>query len=119
MDFSTTVHRVGILASTVPQTSFAIRAYDSDYRLLETVSGRMPEVGKAVFLGVERPESIARVELFELYGSNGYVSVIDDLRFTSVPEPTMMAILALGGVLVVRRRRASHDAAPESPCQKE
>ncbi|HHN77791.1 MAG TPA: PEP-CTERM sorting domain-containing protein, partial [Phycisphaerales bacterium] len=36
---------------------------------------------------------------------NGYITILDDLRFETVPAPGALAALGLGGLAASRRRR--------------
>lgn len=75
------MRRVGVLCSTTPVTSWTLNAYDASNNLLESVTGTMPNTSEAVFIGVERSEVIAYIELVETNGENGNISLFDDLRF--------------------------------------
>jgi hypothetical protein len=108
MNFLTPVHKIGLLASTDKQTLFGLRAYDAQSHVLEEVDQGMPGNGMAVFLGLTRTEDIARAELFEPNGSNGQISFIDDVRFSSVatPEPAIGLLIPLPLMLALMRERA-------------
>ncbi|MCJ7544195.1 MAG: PEP-CTERM sorting domain-containing protein, partial [Phycisphaerae bacterium] len=85
-----------------PVPSFT--AKNSSGAVLETVTfqGALVDghVGVADygFMGIWAAENIARVEISQ----DG--SLFDNLTFSGVPEPTSLALLAVGAVAVLRRR---------------
>ncbi len=79
-------------------------AKNSSGDVLETVSleGSLIDgtigVADYGFMGVWADEDIARVEITK------DAAILDDLRFSELPEPATMGLLALGGLALLRRR---------------
>jgi hypothetical protein len=61
-----------------------------------------------VFIGYQAPAglTITRVQAGQITEPAGCTASIADLSFVMTPEPTTMALLALGGLMLVRRRHA-------------
>jgi len=95
IDFSTPVNRVGLLLSTTPVTTWTITAFDNLFSPLESVIVTMPDLEQAVFVGIERPENIARLEISESF-DNGHLTIADDLRYEVIPEPSTYLLFAVG-----------------------
>ena len=58
-----------------------------------------------VATGVELGETLDRFALRQSGSSNNETITVDNLTVTWVPEPTSLALLGLGGLIVARRRR--------------
>lgn len=96
LSFATPQDRVGAYVTGVNGTSVTMRVYDSSGALLETVSAATVPVANwgANFIGIERPDQIARV-VFSApdFGLDG-LTFENDLLL--VPEPSTLAELAMG-----------------------
>ena len=79
-----------------------LNAYDSADHLLASVSGPANYPGQITLISVSASD-IAYVTFY----NNGMSSLsLDDFAYTPVPEPTMLALLAVGGLAALQRRRA-------------
>jgi hypothetical protein len=104
--FSTPVKRVGmLLASSYPNDPYQLEAYDASGGLIETVFGSTPSTPQqAIFLGVEETVNIGHIHIYE-NTINDSGTLIDDVRFENVPEPTALPLIAAAGLTALRRRK--------------
>lgn len=102
--FFDSVDRAGMLVAPANAATFALTAYGASGEELETVfAAAGPAL--AAFIGVERPERIASLRLWEPNGANASMTVVDDVRFEYAPESAGLIAVALGLLAVARRRR--------------
>jgi hypothetical protein len=87
----TTVQEVG-LWSINGDTSSTITFYASDGSLLQTIT---PGTG-TVFAGLQAPQGIARVRV-----SDADYYLLDDLQFSTIPEPKVAFLAGLGTAMVM------------------
>lgn len=100
------VNRVGFLLSTGTMNNWKIEFYNLAGDLIDSAAARMPRQNKAVFVGYEYlAQRIGAVRITDT--ENGYITILDDLRFETVPVPAPggLAALGLGGLAASRRRR--------------
>jgi len=96
LSFATPQDRVGAYVTGVNGTNVTMRAYNSSGVLLETVSAATVPVATwgTNFIGIERPEQIARV----VFSAPDFG--LDGLTFENnlllVPEPSTLSALAMG-----------------------
>lgn len=110
IEFLQPVHAFGFwmqLGNTVPTTVF--EAQDSLGNSLgsvgftgDIIDGTFNDFINYGFMGIASDTEIARVVLTEGF-ENGIF--LDDLRFSSIPAPASGAVLSLGGIMALRRRR--------------
>ena len=106
MEFSIPVERVSLLLSTGPVTTWEVTAY-SNARSLGARRFTMPSAKDAVRAILDFEESITRIEITEPFGNNANITLVDDLSFVPIPEPSTLALLAMGalGLLAYGWRR--------------
>lgn len=98
------VSRFGLLLSTGARTLWEIEVYDTRGGLIESGRAYMPKASKAVFVGYESTDQL--IGGFRITDTeNGYITLMDDVRFETVPAPGVLAALGLGGLAASRRRR--------------
>lgn len=102
--FPTAMSRVGMLLSTGTQTDYIVNIFDTNGDLVASELASMPAGSEAVFFGYEYTRGIGSVQVTESF-DNGYIILLDDLRFDAVPAPGSLALLGLAGLGVARRRR--------------
>jgi len=103
---------VDVLFATTLDNTFGTQAsVDNDFSgLISAVFPQMTDVtsnqgtGGLVSLG---SATTARYVLFNINTSHGHVNRvgIGEIRFTNIPEPSSLALLGLGSLLLLRRRR--------------
>lgn len=98
------VDRAGMLVAPARDATFALTAYGASGEELETVFAAAG-AEMAAFIGLERPERIASLRLWEPNGANGSMTVVDDVRYEYAPEPAGVAAVTVGLLAVARRRR--------------
>ncbi|USO00281.1 MAG: hypothetical protein H6810_06380 [Phycisphaeraceae bacterium] len=97
-------NRFGLLLSTGVRTVWDIEVYDTEGHLLATGRAATPNVSKAVFVGYESLDTL--IGSFRIRDSdNGYITLMDDVRFETVPAPGALSALGLAGLAGSRRRR--------------
>ncbi len=104
------VRRAGLLASNIDGiATFQLRAFDSTDTLLGSVDVTQPATEEAVFLGLEFPQLIDRLELQRIASTTfQHSNIIDDVRFEPVPEPSsfiIWSLLATFAMCLGRHRR--------------
>jgi hypothetical protein len=96
LTFATPQDRVGAYVTGASATTVTMRVYDASGTLLETVSGATVPIGSwgTNFLGIERPEQIARV-VFSApdFGIDGLTFENDPLL---VPEASTLMSIVMG-----------------------
>jgi hypothetical protein len=70
-----------------------------------TVSQAVVGTAANFFAGWQNAGGITSVRITEPTGENGLVGGIDNVRYTTVPEPATLAALGLGLVALLRRRK--------------
>jgi hypothetical protein len=96
IDFTTPVFAVSLLDN--PNEANRLRLYDAD----DQVVGEMSNTTGQNFLGIVTDTPVAYMTVVNLPPEDGAFA-IDDLRF-AVPEPGSLALLGLGGWVLMRRR---------------
>ncbi len=105
INFDGGVNRVGFLLSTGTMNSWKIEFYNLAGDLIDSAAARMPRHNNAVFVGYESlAQRIGTVRISD--AENGYITILDDIRFETVPAPGGLVALGLGGLAAARRRRA-------------
>jgi hypothetical protein len=117
ISFSTVVHAFGMWVVNNPSSTGPVfTALDAGGGTIETVEFTGGAIDGTVaafsplfnaflyadygFLGIESETPIAGVRVVK------EAAIFDDLRFSPVPEPTALALLALSPVAILRRRRS-------------
>lgn len=103
-EFTTTVHRVGLLMSAEYVATWTLEAYDSSDTLMDAVTETMSGNRQSVFLGLETSGAEIAYILVREAAVDQMVGLFDDLRFEAIPEPASLLLLAAGGLAVLRRR---------------
>jgi hypothetical protein len=108
VDFSTKVNRIGFYVSTNGNTDWLVNVFGDSNQLLGSNTfnsqGLNPNVG-AAFVGFEFAENINYFQI--LQEDNGYVFMMDDLRYESVSNasaPSVLGFLVVGLFLAMRKR---------------
>ncbi len=102
------VRRAGLLASNIDGiATFQLRAFDTTDTLLGSVDVTQPATEEAVFLGLEFPQLIDRLELKRTASTTfQHSNIIDDVHFEPVPEPSTIVLWVMGAtVLLLFHRR--------------
>ena len=112
--FSIPVNRVGLVVGFGAAT-YHIRIFGAANNLLESALVGLNGDFDGAFIGFQQPVNIARLQITETTGDNGFIGAIDNVRFesvrvnaTPVPEPGSLAIWSLicaAGLTTLRRRR--------------
>lgn len=97
IDFTTPVFAVSLTDN--PNEANRLRLYDAD----DQIVGEMSNTTGQNFLGIVTDTPVAYMTVVNLPPEDGAFA-IDDLRF-AVPEPGSLALLGLGGLVLMRRRR--------------
>ena len=109
MSFSTQVNRLGFYLTTGGNSTWLVEVFDDNDQLLGSNSfntwGLNPSVG-AAFVGFEFSENINYFRVLQTAG-NGYVFVMDDLRYEAlnlVSEPSMLGLFMIAGLFLLKKR---------------
>ncbi len=111
--FPVPVEQVSLLLGSGPVTTWEVTAY-SDALALGSRQFTMPAAQEAVRAHLNFEENITRIEITEPNGDNGHITLLDDLTFIPVPEPSTLTLLCIGAIglaVFARRRRAISSAA--------
>lgn len=108
VNFSTNVNRIGFYLSTNASTDWLVNVFGDSNQLLGSNTfnswGINPNVG-ATFVGFEFAENINYFQI--LQEDNGYVFMMDDLRYESVSNvsaPSVLGFFGVGLFLAMRKR---------------
>jgi hypothetical protein len=108
--FATPMLRVGMIFGTSTNSTITMSAFSLDGTLLEssTISGAR----LFGFIGLQEAGGIGHVELYSRStirpNSQNFNFDIDNVTFDPVPEPSSLALLALGAIGLFARRRIAH-----------
>lgn len=97
IDFTTPVFAVSLTDN--PNEANRLRLYDAT----DQIVGEMSNTTGQNFLGIVTDTPVAYMTVVNLPPEDGAFA-IDDLRF-AVPEPGSLALVGLGGLVLMRRRR--------------
>lgn len=75
-------NRVGMLLSTGVQTTWTVEIYGPSNNLIDSGQVQMPGGAQAVFVGYEASGGIGYMRLMDV--ENGYITIMDDVRFEAV-----------------------------------
>jgi hypothetical protein len=81
--------------------ALSLNAYDAADNLLATTTSPGNYPAKNTLISVSAPD----IAYVTFYNGNMNSLTLDDFGYTPVPEPTVLVLLAVGGVAVLRRRR--------------
>ncbi len=103
IDFDTAMAQAGLLVGIGPgdYTVDFLR----DNNVVGTVNISVVDVTESAFAGWGDAGGIDAIRVTEPSGDNGRVGGIDDVRYDVIPAPGTMALLGLGGLVGMRRRR--------------
>ena len=108
INFSTPQSAVGLLFELSVDSTATLAVYDGASLLESVTSGLSPGgAGEEGYLALQDPGITKAIVYSTSPGGQNWNFSIDNLKFTSVPEPSTLLLLGVGLAMVAARRRFS------------